>query len=137
MLTEFFKKLGKSKWLPWLSISPFIFVPLAIIFGGEVSRGIGFLAFFASMWAGVFLGGKFALVASKYLLKTSVDVSKRLSAAFSAFGFLFLPVLVGLFTNAYMGTDIGIQSIGTHFLSACFGAAVFFSISPENTESSG
>lgn len=133
MLTEVFKKLEKSKWLPWFGIAPFVLFPVATMFGGQVSRGIGILAFFASMWLGIFIGGKFAIVISTYCGNISEDIGKRLSHAFSVFGFLFCPVLVGLFTNAHMGTDIGLQSFGAHFLSACFGAGVIFCVTPEDT----
>ncbi len=90
--------------------------------------------FFASVWLGVFLGGKSAQVVCTHLLKTTEGFTQRLSIAFGAFGFLFLPVLVGLFTNANMGTDIGMHSLGAHFLWACVGAGFFFYISSENTE---
>lgn len=135
MLIELLRKLEKLKWLPWVGTAPFILIPIAIMLGGEVSRGVGILAFFASMWVGIILGGKLALIISTHLLKTSDDIGKRLTGAFGAFGFLFLPVLVGSFTNASMGTDIEIHSTGAHFLWACIGAGVFFCVSPKHSES--
>ena len=131
MLIKLFKKLEKSTWLPWVGTAPFIVIPIAIVFGGEVSRGTGILAFFASMWLGIILGGKFAHIVSTHLLKTSKNIDKRMTAGGCAFGFLFLPVLVGSFANANLGTSIQMYSLGAHFLWACVGAGVFFCVSPE------
>lgn len=131
MLIKFFEKLKKSKWLPWVGTAPIILIPIAIIFGGEVSRGAGILAFFASMWVGIILGGKFAHIVSTHLLKTSEDINKRMTAGGCTFGFLFLPALVGSLTNANLGTRIEVHSLGAHFLWACVGAGIFFYLSPE------
>ncbi|MEP3429455.1 MAG: hypothetical protein ABJN98_12290 [Roseibium sp.] len=131
MLLKFFKKLEELKWLPWVGTAPFILIPIAIIFGGKVSRGVGFLAFFASLWVGIILGGMFAHIVSIHLLKTSEDIDKRMTAGGCAFGFLFLPVLVGSFTNANLGTSIEMYSLGAHFLWACVGAGIFFCVCPE------
>ena len=129
ILIEFFKKLEKSKWLQWVGTAPFILIPIAIMFGGEVSRGAGILAFFASMWVGIALGGKFAHFVATHFLKASEDMGKHISAGGCAFGFLFLPVLVGSFANSYLGTSIEIRSLGAHFLWACVGAVIFFFLS--------
>lgn len=126
MLTEFFKKLEKSKWLPWVVTAPLILIPLALMFGGELSRGVGLFTFFASMWVGIILGSKLALLVSTRIFKASEDLAERLDAAFGAFGFLFLPVLVGLLTNANLGTEIAMHSLSAHFLWACVGAGIFF-----------
>ncbi len=134
MLIKFFEKLEKSKWLPWVGTAPFILIPIAVIFDGEVSRGAGILALFASFWVGIILGGKFAHIVSTHLLKTSEDIDKRMTAGGNAFGFLFLPVLVGSSTNAYLGTSIDMHSLGAHFLWACIGAVIFFCVSAENPE---
>lgn len=134
MLIGFFKKLEKSKWLPWVGTAPFILIPLFVMFGGEVSRGTGILAFFASMWLGIFIGGRFAFIISTHVLKTSEDIRERLTAAFSVFGFLFIPVLVGLFANAHLGTHIEMHSTGVHLLWACVAAAICFCINPEQSE---
>lgn len=133
MLIKFFEKLEKSKWLPWVAIAPFILTPIAVMFGGEVSRGAGLLAVFASMWVGIALGGKFAHFVSVHLLKTSEDVKKRMIASGFAFGLMFIPVLVGSFTNTYLGTSIEMHSLGGHFLWACIGAGIFFCVGPEET----
>jgi hypothetical protein len=132
MLIEVFKKIEKSKWLPWVGTAPFFIIPIVIIFRGEVARGVGFLAFFACMWVGIILGGKLGLIISTHLLKTSEDVGKRLGAAFGAFGFLFLPVLVGSFANANLGAEIAMHSTGAHFLWACIGAVIFFFCSDQS-----
>jgi hypothetical protein len=79
MLIEFFKKLEKSKWLPWVGTAPFILIPIVIMFDGELARGVGILAFFASMWGGIILGGKFAQIISTRVFNVSDDVAKRLA----------------------------------------------------------
>lgn len=137
MLIEFLKRLEKSKWLPWVVTAPFILIPIVIMFDGEVTRGVGILAFFASMWGGMILGGKFAQFISTRVFKVSDDVAKRLTAAFCAFGFLFIPVLVGSFTNANLGTDIEMYSLSAHFLWACVGAGIFFCVTPKDPKASG
>ena len=137
MLIEFFKNMEKSKWLPWVGTAPFILIPFVIMFDGEVARGVGILAFFASMWGGIILGGKFARIISTCVFKVSDDVAKRLTAAFCAFGFLFIPVLVGSFTNANLGTDIEMHSLNAHFLWACVGAGIFFCVKPEDPKANG
>ena len=136
MLIKFFKRLEKSTWLPWLGMATFILLPIAVMFGGEVSRGAGILAFFASAWVGIILGGRLAHIVSTRFLKSSEDVGKRMVAGGCAFGFLFLPVLVGLFTNANLGTSIEMHSFGAHFLWACVGAGIFFCVGPEKPEDS-
>lgn len=133
-MIDFFKKLEKSKWLPWVGTAPFILIPIAIMFGGEIPRGTGILAFFASMWVGIALGGKSARIFATRLLKTSEDIGKRMTAGGSAFGFLFLPVLVGSFTNSNLGTSIEMHSLSAHFLWACVGAGIFFCVNPSADE---
>lgn len=129
MLIEFFRKLEKSKWLLWGGSAPLIIFPIAIMFDGEVTRGAGILAFLASFWVGIAIGGKLAHIVATHLLKTSEDIGKRITAGGCAFGFLFLTVLVGSFANSYLGTSIEIQSLGAHFLWACVGAGIFFCLS--------
>lgn len=92
------------------------------------------LAFFASLWVGLILGGKVALVISSSFLKSFEDIGKRLTSALSIFGFLFLPALVGSFTNAKLSTSIELHPIGVHFLWACFAAGIAFFVSPEHFE---
>ena len=95
------------------------------------------LAFFASMWVGIILGGKFGDMVSTHLLKTSKNINERMTAGGGAFGFLVLPVLVGSFTNATLGTSIEMHSLGAHFLWACVGAGIFFCISSEKPADGG
>ena len=130
MLMNFFKKLEESKWLPWVGILPFVILPFLVVLDGETARGIGIFAFFASAFVGILWCGNLGGFIAERVLKASENLTSRIAAAFSAFGFLFLPVLVGTYTNANMGTDIDMHSIGAHFLWACCGAALFFSVSP-------
>ncbi len=134
MLIEFFDKLKESKWLPWLGTAPFILGPFVIMFNGDVSGGLGLLAFLASMLVGLVLGGKLAQVFSTRIVKVSEDVEIRLTAAGCIFGFWFLPVLVVMFTNPDLGTEIGLHSITSHFFVACFGAGVAFCVTPGSSK---
>jgi hypothetical protein len=136
MLIKFFRKLGTSRWLPWVGTAPFLLMPVAIMFGGEVSKGLGYLAVFASIWVGITLGAKVAQIVSTRIFKVSEDVAERLTAAFCAFGFLFVPVLVGSFTNANLGTEIGMHSLRAHFIWACVGAGIVFWVIPEDPKAS-
>ena len=106
MLIEFFKKLETSKWLPWFGTAPFVLFPILIMFDGQVARGVGLFAFFASARVGIILGGKFAQINSTRVFKISNDLANRFTAASCAFGFLLIPILVGSFTNANLGTNI-------------------------------
>ena len=116
------------------SLAPFIIFPLLIVVDGEAARGIGIFAFFASAFVAVFRCRKLGVLVAQRLLKASENLTRRILAAFDAFGFLFLPVLVGTFTNANMGTDIDMHSIGAQVLWACCGAALFFCVSPFATQ---
>lgn len=87
-------------------------------------------AFFVSAWVGISLGARCVHILSGRFIKPSEDIKKRMSASGSAFGFLFLPVLVGLYTNANLGTNIELYSLGVHFLWACIGACIVFYLRP-------
>ncbi len=134
MLIKLFKKLEESKWLPWVGTAPFILIPIAIVFGGEITKAAGVFAFFASMWLGIVLGGKIANVVSIHLLKASEDANKRMTSGGCAFGLLFLPALVGSFTNSNLGTSIEMRSLGAHFLWACIGAGSFPMWAPKSLQ---
>lgn len=130
MSMNFFKKLEETKWLPWVGMLPFIILPLLVVLDGEPARGVGIFAVFASAFVAVLLCGKLGAFTAERALKASENLTSRIAVAFSAFGFMFLPVHVGTYTNANMGTDIDMHSIGAHFLWACCGAVLFFSVSP-------
>lgn len=133
MQFEFFKMLKKSKWLSWFSLAPFIITPIVVVFNGEMLQGVGILAFFGSMWLGVVLGGTIARVITARFLTASESFGEGLTAAFCAFGFLFVPALVGSWTNTYLNTDIKMYSLAAHFLWACLGGGIFFVASYTNS----
>ena len=128
MLVEFFEKLKKPKWLPSFGMTPFMLIPVVIMFRGEVSEGVGLFAFFASIWSGIFLSPRIAKFVSTHIFRVPDKVTKRLTPVLSAFGFLFIPPLVASFTNANLGTEFEMQSLSTYFFWACFGAVVIFVI---------
>ena len=130
MLIEFFKRLKKSKWLPWVGMSPFIIFPLVIMLDGEMGRGVGILAFFGSAFVGIALGGFCGKFLNKRVLMRSAEFGERLGAGLACFGFLFLPALIGSWTNTYLDTDIDMHTLGAHFLWACVGGWLFFVVKP-------
>ena len=123
-----------SKCLTWIGTVPLIIIPLIMMLDGELWRGLGVLAFFSSMIAGVALGAAVAGLLNAHLLKGSDKLVERLRAGFSAFGFLFLPPLVGSWTNAYLNTGIEMTSLGAHFMWASIAGSIFFCISPVSSD---
>lgn len=95
---------------------------------------MGILALFCSAWAGLFLGSYVARFITTRLLTTSENFGKRLAAAFSAFGFVYLPHVVGSWTNTFLNTNMDMGSSGEHFSLACLGAVIFFCVSPAKSE---
>jgi hypothetical protein len=134
MLIAVFRKLENSRWLPWVSISPFVIAPIAMMISGEMWRGLGILAFFGSMPAGVLLGGLVSRVCNRHIPKYYEELGHRFSAFSMGFGFLFLPPLVGTWANANMGTEIGLETLKAHFIWACVGGGLFFFVSPTATK---
>lgn len=134
MLVEFFKRLATAKWLPWLGMLPLIAAPLIVIYGGETWRGLGVFLFIASAFLGVAIGTLLVRLLGTSILKNQGGLRRRMSAALSCFGFLFLPPLVGSWTNSYMNTEIEMHSLNAHFVWACVGAGSFFCISPSVDE---
>lgn len=132
MLVELFKKLENSKWLRWVGTAPFIIFPLFIMINGEMWRGIGILAFFASVLLGIVLGNKIAWIFTTHVKAASEAFRKRLSTALSAFGFLFLPPVVGNWSNTYLGTEIEMHSLGVHFVWACAVGVIAFYVKPSS-----
>ncbi|MBL4769017.1 MAG: hypothetical protein JKY94_15120 [Rhodobacteraceae bacterium] len=133
---EFFSRLKNSKWVQWVGAAPFLIFLLPVVFDGEMLRGLGILAFFGSMLVGIILGAFSARILNTHFLKCSEDFGKRISAAFSGFGFLFLPSVVGNWTNAYLSTDtdIGMHSLGVDFMWACVVGGIFFCVGPSESK---
>ena len=125
MRLEVFRKLAKSKWLPWVGMAPFVIIPVVMMFGGETFQGIAVLALIASMWAGIILGDKFTYLVAGRVLKANEQTVKRARSAGTAFGFLFVPASVATFLDATLGTEILSHPLSVHFLWACAGAALF------------
>lgn len=128
LLIEFFQRLEKSKWWPWLKAVPVGLLVILLIAEDQLLQGLGLFAFIASCFLGMIVGRRFALILSACVPSISEDVGNRLKAAFEAFGFLFLPIPVGLLANAKMGADIPLPSVGVHFLWACVAAALSYII---------
>jgi len=128
MLAEFFRKLGKSKWLPWVGKAPLFVFLILVIIDGEVPHEVVVLAGLLSLWIGVFLGVQFGLFISTCLLRASEEFGERLQGAFAVFGFLVLPALVASSTIGNLG--IG-RSFGAHFLGACVVSGIAFCVAPK------
>jgi hypothetical protein len=126
MWIELLWKIRRAKWLPWVGMSPFLFIPLYAVFTGRTWPGLGLLAFFSSFYGGILLGRFLGSVLSNYVFRRSQDFGQRLAGGLSGFGFLFLPTVVGLWSNSHLGTDIGLAPLWQHFLWACVGGAIFF-----------
>ena len=130
MSIEFFEKLVKSKWLAWAGVLPFVCFPLFEVLEGELAYGVGISVFMASPFLAVFFCGKLGAFIAEHIFQANEIRTSKIVAASNAFGFLFLPVLAGIYTNAHFGTDIVIESVGTHFFGSCAGAAIFYCVSP-------
>jgi hypothetical protein len=128
MMKDCFKTLRASKWLPWVGTAPFIISSLIVMFNGEVLRGLGILAIFGSMIPGIASGPFVVRILSTHLSRIPQSLEKRLSAALSAFGFLFLPALIGFWSDALLNTGIEMYPLGDHFLWACVGAGIGFCV---------
>jgi hypothetical protein len=128
MITNFFKRIGKSKILPWLGMTPFLIFPAVSLKNGEVWQALAGIAFFGSAFASIAIGPVLGRVLNKHVLKRSSELEERLSAGLVAFSFLFIPALVGSWSNAHLDTSIEMYSLGLHFVWACVGGIVFFSI---------
>ena len=133
MLFDFFKKLENSKWLRWAGMAPFILLPVFVMFGGEVGRGVGILAVLVSSLVGMVLGGLVAVGLAKRFTVVSEAVGARLKAAGSAFGFLVLPIVAIGLSNAYLCAEIKFVSPGLHIFLACVISGFVFSIGPGST----
>jgi len=129
-MIELFRKLGKSKWTPWIGTAPFIVAVLSVMLEGRSSRVLGILAFFISIFAGIALGVAAAHFLDTHVLRMSDSSAKRLSSAFSCFGFLFLPALVGSWTNVFLDTGIEMHSLSAHFIWACIAGTIAFWAAP-------
>jgi hypothetical protein len=118
--------LKKSSWWAWLGLLLLFVVCLAPLLGDDAWLGLGTSAIFASVFAGIGIGGFVGRNLKLPFPNLSDDCLERLAAGGSIFGFLFLPPLVGSWTNAHLGTDIELHSLGAHFLWACICAGLGF-----------
>lgn len=131
---NFFKRLGANPWLPWLGALPFVAVPVLIVIDGDGWRGLGLIAVFGSLYVGISVGRSVGASLNRHLLKKPVDFENRLGAAFSCFGFLFLPPVVASLTNMHLGTGIGMHSLSGYFVWACMGACFFFAVGLDDSD---
>lgn len=69
IMIEFFRKFEKSKWLAWVSLAPFVIFLLAMMFSGEILRGLAILTIFGSVLVGVAGGGLIGKVAGSLILQ--------------------------------------------------------------------
>jgi hypothetical protein len=135
MLTTLLQKLGLRRWLPWIGMSPFVAIPVAIMMGGELWQGLGVLAVLCSFFAGISLGSALGQVMSIHVFKRSSEFGERLSAGLAGFGAFFLPPIIGFWSNHNLGTDIGLSSLWQHHLWACVAGLIFFCAKPAAAKS--
>lgn len=128
MLIEFFKKVGSSKWLPWIGLTPILIFLVCAIIVGEGLLGIAGVAFLASMPLGVAVGGFAAHRLSRKLFPRKPEIEQRLTQSLSALGFLSLPSFVGWAANSYLDAGIDMYSLKTHLFWACVVSGGFFLI---------
>lgn len=134
MLFEFFKKLNIPRWLSLVGTAIFIIFPVIELFRGNIVEVLVALTLFFSMFAGIIIGKIIAAIVTIHLLKRSDDFGRRLSSGGEVFGFLLFPALVASMSNAYLNTNISMESLFMHFLIACFGDGIFFCVSPTNSK---
>ncbi len=134
MLEGLAKRLENSRWLRWVTTLLYFAVPLWIVVKVDIWRGLGLLIFMGSPFLGVFLGCRLSRFVCKRFMKTSEDLEVKLSPAFGAFGFTFLPAIFGKVGNLYFGTNIEMLALGGHFLWSCFAALLFFGIGPKKPQ---
>ncbi|NOR63575.1 MAG: hypothetical protein GQ535_13915 [Rhodobacteraceae bacterium] len=129
-----FKKLGRSKILPWVGAIPIFGFPLYAVWDGEVAKGIGAFIFWSSFIVGIGIGRMLGKLLNLHLVKETSEFEARLKNGFSAFGFLFLPALAALWVNAQFGLSIGVGPMWGHLLwaSVCF--TIVFISTPENNK---
>lgn len=122
-------RLKTLKWLRLVGILPLCIPTLYLSFVDETARRLGIFAFCVGAFVGIFGGFNFNAIVGR-VFNAPRKIMGRIATATSAFGFWFLSVLVGTYTNANMGTGIKMQSIEVHFPWACFGSVGFFAVSP-------
>ena len=116
------KKIPIPKWLVGLAILPLVAIAVAEMFWGQSQKALGIFILFGS----ALLGGAGGEFLAQRLQKRLPQIGEKLRAAFSAFGFLFLPPLLCKWTNANLNTEIQLQSLGLHFLWAGTAACILF-----------
>ena len=134
MLFDFFKKLENSKRLRWAGMAPFILLPVFVMFGGEVGRGVVFLAAIVGTLVGGGLGGPLLVGLVKRFIPISGSIETRLKLAGSVFAFISLPVVVISLGNSYLATGIEHPPLGAHFLLACVISGMMFALNAGEAE---
>ena len=114
-----------KKWQWWISLLPFVLLPLLGIFHGEIWGAVAVLAFLGAFYAGGLIGYLLGKSFSRFI-NASAQFGQRFSAAASGFGIFFLPPLLAAWANTYLGTDIWVASLWLHFFWACVCGAIFF-----------
>jgi hypothetical protein len=132
-MAEGLQKIRLIKWLPWVAAAPLLAILLSLMPGWKLWTGLGLLAFVSSMYLGILLGGVLGRLINLYVLRRPPDLGERLASALSGFGFLFVPPLIGTGANAYLGTEITVESLWLHFLWACVGGLIIFWTKPQKS----
>jgi len=134
MKMPIFEKLAKSGWVRWAGAAPFVALPVFIMFLGSFWAGLGILAFFGAVFGSVFLGRFLADLIADFT-SCPPDIRFRLKSALGAFGFLFIPTVVGRMANSYSEMEFDIYPVWVIFLwASCVGFFFFLFDSPESKD---
>lgn len=134
MKSTFFEKLGKSRWVRWVGTAPFVVLPAYVMFQGDFWGGLGILTLFVILFGSATLGRFLADQLANFASCPS-DTRFRLKSALGAFGFLFVPTVVGAMANSYFEMDFDIYPVWVIFLwASCVGVFFFFFDSPESKD---
>lgn len=128
------KNLKKQSLVAYLCLCLLLVYPLLLVFLGEPLRGLGAFAFVSSIILGPLIGIIIAKRVNILLFWDSKQLGERFVTAMGGFGFGFFPALIGTWTNAHLGTLIGLGSISLHFVVACIAAIFLFCLTPTNAK---
>ncbi|WP_305666176.1 hypothetical protein [Frigidibacter sp.] len=128
------ERVERSKYIRWIVAAASIVMIWATLgdgTAGQTTKGLLLaVAIIGSAFAGVIVGKFLGRIVAKHTLKQSDDITEGVTAAFSVFGFLFLPAVSASWANSQFGTTVDMLSIGAHFFWACAAGAVAYCVPP-------
>ena len=130
MLKKAIKYLEDARWMRWIGGGMLLMVLLMAIRNGETWQGIGIVLVFGSAFVGSALPRGLARICQKAFPIADKAKLNRVSEAFAAFGFLFMPVPVGAWASSNLGLKFEMASLEAHFFWASLVAGVVYWINP-------